>query len=137
MPGPPPKRSSERRRRNKEGAVDTAQALAGPVSQPPADDEWAPLARDWYEALALSGQARFYEPSDWQTARILASVLSRLVESDRPSAALLDSFMSGSARLLVTEADRRRMRLEIERVTDDGADAEVTALDDYRSALGG
>ena len=132
---PAPKRSSERRRRNKEGAVDTARAISGKVTQPPADPEWEPLARDWYCSLAESGQAQFYEPSDWQIARILAGVLSRNLASDRLSAALLDTFMSGTARLLVTEADRRRMRLEIDRHGDDGEDAELAVLDDYRDAL--
>ena len=135
MPGPVPKRSSERRRRNASGAVDTATAPSVPVSQPPAEPEWEPLARDWYLSLAESGQAQFYEPSDWQTARILAGVLSRNLASDRLSAALLDSFMAGSARLLVTEADRRRMRLEIDRQHDDGESAELAVLDDYRDAL--
>ena len=106
MPGPVPKRSSERRRRNKDGQVDTATALPGRVPQPPAEAEWEPLARDWYLSLAESGQAQFYEPSDWQTARILADVLSRNLAGGRLSAALLDTFMSGSARLLVTEAVR-------------------------------
>jgi hypothetical protein len=117
--------------------VDSAPALPGRVPQPPAEADWEPLARDWYLALAESGQAQFYEPSDWQTARILAGVLSRNLASDRMSAALLDSFLAGSARLLVTEADRRRMRLEIDRHNGDGEDAELTVLDDYRDALGG
>jgi hypothetical protein len=115
--------------------VEVAPALTGTVSQPPADPEWEPLARDWYTSLAESGQAQFYEPSDWQLARILAGVLSRNLAGDRLSAALLDTFMSGTARLLVTEADRRRLRVEIERGPAEGVDAEVTALDDYRDAL--
>ena len=33
--------------------------------------------KDWFRALKQSGQARFYEPSDWQTARLLAEVMSQ------------------------------------------------------------
>lgn len=115
MPGPPPKRSTERRRRNSP-AAELSPALPGPVDQPPADEAWHEIARDWYESLARSGQARYYEPSDWQTARVWAWALSgTLASPDGIDVKVLTAWQSASTELLTTEGARRRARLEIER----------------------
>lgn len=150
--GPIPKRSEERRRRNtdEEGPALTQAPSGAPVGLdlelvPPVNKRWHPIARRWYEALPLSGQAVFYEPSDWAMAQYAAELMSRLLRDKTPSGqvktpngqaiAALDSVM---ARLLTTEGDRRRARIELERRK---APAEtpsgVTVLDDYRSAFGG
>lgn len=139
--GPIPKRSSERRRRNKpEGAEVTTVPVATPSAQcPPADEAWHQIARDWYDSLAKSGQAVFYEPSDWATARYVAEAMSRGLSSSRFSAQLFAAVSSAMTELLTTEGARRRARLEIERGKPGEKEkpAGVTALDDYRSALGG
>lgn len=138
--GPVPKRTTERRRRNKsEGAeVTTVTAAKQHVECPPAHDSWHPIARDWYDSLAKSGQAVFYEPSDWATARYVAEAMSRGLESSRFSAQLFAAVSSAMTELLTTEGARRRARLEIERGgKSEEKPASVTALDDYRDALGG
>ena len=139
--GPVPKRSTERRRRNKpEGAeVTTVPAAKQSVQCPPADESWHQIARDWYDSLAESGQAVFYEPSDWATARYVAEAMSRGLSSSRFSAQLFAAVSSAMTELLTTEGARRRARLEIERGRPGEKEkpAGVTALDDYRSALGG
>lgn len=139
--GPVPKHSSERRRRNKpEGPEVTAVSVeGGAVEQPPASEEWHEIARDWYRSLAESGQARFYQPSDWQTARYVAEAMSRNLSAGRFSAQLFAAVSSAMTELLTTEGARRRARLEIERQGsgEDRKPAGVTALDDYRDALGG
>lgn len=138
--GPVPKRSSERRRRNKPegGSVTSVPVAAEMVECPPADEGWHPIARDWYESLAKSGQAVFYEPSDWATARYVAEAMSRGLESSRFSAQLFAAVSAAMTELLTTEGARRRARLEIERgAVGDEKPADVTALDDYRAALGG
>ena len=137
--GPVPKRSSERRRRNKpDGAAVTSVSAAQQVVEcPPPDESWHPIARDWYDSLAKSGQAVFYEPSDWATARYVAEAMSRGLSSSRFSAQLFAAVSSAMTELLTTEGARRRARLEIER--DGGGEekpADVTALDDYRALLG-
>ena len=92
-PGPPPKRSEARRRRNKDGVevmkVDLDDAIAGEVEipappEPMVDEEtgeerggWHPIAEDLYMSLTKSGQALFYEPSDWATAYAMCEALSR------------------------------------------------------------
>lgn len=134
MPGPVPKRSSERRRRNLEGRPDKVTAT-GTVEAPPADPTWHKIAADWYVALGKSAQSQFYEPSDWATAAYVADAMSRNLKAGRFSAQLFAATMAAMTNLLVTEGDRRRARLEIERAT--GAQvASVSPLDAYRDLTG-
>lgn len=138
--GPVPKRSTERRRRNKpEGIpITSAPAAVAAVECPPADKDWHPIAHDWYESLAVSGQAQFYEPSDWAAAELVVIAIDTFVK--KPSAMMLASIQSAMSNLLVTEGDRRRLRLELERVdpdADEGGDADVAWLDDARDRLRG
>lgn len=143
MPGPIPKRTEERRRRNKPAGKVAAAPAAVAVDQPAVSDGWHEMARDWYTSLAESGQSRFFEPSDWQQARVAAEILSRLLEAKtRTGAAALNgqalsAWLSMTTTLLVTEGDRRRLRVELQRgvVVDEDEDASVTALDAYRAQL--
>lgn len=73
--GPSPKRSTERVRRNAGAETDTV-AVDGAVEQPRADPKWAPAAKRWYASLAESGQATYFEPSDWEEARLVADLLT-------------------------------------------------------------
>lgn len=137
--GPAPKRTTQVRRRNKKDPVDTF-VVAGKVEIPPAADGWHELAKDWYESLKLSGQAKYFEPSDWRAARILAEVMTKNLRAKRFSAQLFQSVWSAMGDLLSTEADRRRVRMEIERELDkpaDDGDSEVAHLDAYRRRVAG
>lgn len=138
--GPVPKRSSARRRVNKESVPDTVE-VAGRVSMPKANSRWHPVAKGWYLSLAESGQSRFFEPSDWQAARYAAEVMSRALRDKPFSATLFRATWVAMADLMTTEAQRRRLRLEVDRqLAGAPAAAEpppgVTALDDYRRSLG-
>lgn len=139
--GPVPKRSDERRRRNKpvDGELQQVPSVGVAVAHPEASRTWHPIARDWYESLAVSGQARFYQASDWQAARYVAEAMSRNLDGSRFSAQLFAAVSSAMAELLTTEGARRRVRLEIEAapVEGGGRPAGVTALDEYRAGLGG
>ena len=137
--GPVPKRSNERRRRNKESKVETVKPLTEKVKQPPADPKWHPIAREWYESLAISGQAHFYEPSDWIFAKYVAEAMSRNLKAPKTkfSSVLFASVCSGMSDLLTTEAARRRVRMEIERNGVSEQPASVTAIADYRKRLSG
>jgi len=141
--GPIPKRSEERRRRNKDDGPGLVKAPSGPPADvpdlPEPDALWHPIAADWYMSLRDSGQAAFYQPSDWAMARYAAELMSRGLQSDRPPngqyVAALNSVM---ASLLTTEGDRRRARIELERKPAVKAvSASVTAIADYRSSIGG
>lgn len=137
--GPVPKRSTERRRRNKESKTETVTALTEKVEQPPADSKWHPIALEWYESLASSGQAKFYEPSDWIFAKYVAEAMSRNLRAPKTkfSSVLFASVCSGMSDLLTTEAARRRVRMEIERSDASEEPASVTAIADYRKRLSG
>ncbi|MCM8548897.1 hypothetical protein [Streptomyces sp. STCH 565 A] len=140
--GPIPKRSEERRRRNKADGPELVQAPSGPPADlpdlPGPDPAWHEIAYDWYLSLRESGQAAFYQPSDWAVARYAAELMSRGLASDRPPngqyVAALDSMM---ARLLTTEGDRRRARIELERQPAERPLAAVQPLDAYRDLTGG
>lgn len=136
--GPVPKRSDQRRRVNQtEGPITKAAASAeGPI--PDADPAWHPLARKYFDALKVSGQGRYFEPSDWMHAVVSMEILTRMLVSGRLSAQLYAAWTADTARLLVTEGDRRRMRLELERAPDvnPDADAGVASMDAWRERLG-
>lgn len=134
--GPVPKRSDRRVRRNKDGGeVERLAVDGGPVVAPPLGFETHEIAVSWYESLAESGQARYYEPSDWEYARYVANLMGRLLNSARPSSQMVAALNSAMNDLLTTEASRRRVRLEIDRgkPADDGENAAVIQL---RKGLG-
>jgi hypothetical protein len=141
--GPIPKRSEERRRRNKDDGPELIQAPAGGPEGlpdlPEPDPLWHPIAVDWYLSLRESGQAAFYEPSDWAVARYAADLMSKVLMSERgPNGQLVAALNSVMASLLTTEGDRRRARMELERKpAGRQAPASVTAIADYRSSIGG
>ena len=135
MPGPPPKRSDQRRRRNKPDesqanlTVVKDDAPRPVVKAPRVSPSWHPLMKDWFRALKQSGQARFYEPSDWQTARLLAEVMSQeLNNGEGVKASMLAEFNSAAASLMTTEGERRRLRVELQAA--DGA-----VVDDESSSV--
>lgn len=145
MPGPPPKRSEERRRRNKDGVetatVDISELIGREVQIPVADENWEPLTKSYWESFQSSGQAIFYEPSDWMTAYMLMEILDRWLKPQdvrvgeiRPAqqeggeveyvfeakvlaipGATLNAILKGMTSLMATEGDRRRLKIELER----------------------
>lgn len=138
--GPVPKRSDQRRRANKPDVPVKAAPAGNSVYRVPSPrPDWHPLARRWWLALAKSGQSRWYEPSDWEHAFVWADLLSRQMWSDKPSAMMLTAWDSASSRLLVTEGDRRRVRIELDR--DPGPDpdkeAGVASMRAWRDKLAG
>lgn len=101
---------------------------------------WDPIAADWYLSLRESGQAAFYQPSDWAVARYAAELMSRVLDcSERgPNGQLVAALNSVMSSLLTTEGDRRRARMELERKkTASPRLASVSPLDSYRDIAGG
>lgn len=149
--GPAPKRESQRRRRNKKDQPTTTAAGAAAVKAPAADRSWHPVAKWWYQSLAKSGQSQFYEPSDWALAQVVAESMSRdlkprqvlskdgsIYEVVQPiNGTSMASYLKAMSSLLVTEADRRRALIELERPTgsEEGDDADVSELSEYRNRL--
>lgn len=129
---PYPKRSTERRRANIDPNLEQAEA-GSRVSRPEPPEHWHSHVVAMWDALAESGQAQFYESSDWQFGFLLMERMSRLLDRDDPAPAAWRGVDEGLARLLVTEGDRRRMRLELERTSSKAqaqdAQAEATISD--------
>lgn len=135
--GPVPKRSEARRRTNEpETPIDRAPA-AETVEVPEPDADWHATARRIWDSLAASGQSRYYEPSDWSAAYLMCESISRDlrpqvvgVVQQGPNAgdiayaeiplkgASLSAYRAVMATLLMTEGDRRRASLELQRGSD-------------------
>lgn len=138
--GPVPKRSDQRRRRNKPDGVQTVRATAGAeITWPEAPADWPALITELYESLPVSGQAQFYEQSDVALARVALDGLATTVNSGKINGQLWSAAMSALGNLGVTEGDRRRMRIELERAAGEDQ-AELAAVADfeaYQRKLGG
>ena len=119
------------------------------------DPEWHPLASQWFASLQRSGQAAFYQPSDWATARLMAESMSRelspqpmIVASGKeahveyvtlpPKGASIAAWLRACAVLGATEGDRRRLTIELDRGDEDdrGDAADVSELEEYRRRRG-
>jgi hypothetical protein len=109
--GPVPKRLEHRRSHRSKAELATVNRAPGAVhvDQPAADESWHPMARDWYASLATSAGARWYQPSDWQTARVWAELLSRQLTSGRPSAQFMSAWSGAATELLTTTGARGRV----------------------------
>ena len=151
--GPVPKRSTQRRRKNAPAKPTTKAAGAKRVAIPKADPKWHAAAKRWYADLQKSGQAVFYQPSDWALAWIIAESMSRDLKPQVVGVteetgeviwaviplkgASLAGYLKAMSSLLVTEGDRRRVQLELTRPGegDDNGTPEVPSLDAYRDRL--
>ena len=83
--------------------------------------------KSWISAGSL-------EPSDWAQALLVAEAVDSFARE--PQAAMLRTILTASTSLLVTEGDRRRLQIELQRTTVDADEAAaVAALDSYRERL--
>lgn len=112
------------------------------------DPEWHPIAKRWFHSLRESAQSKFYEPSDWAMARIVAESISRdlkpqvvgvqedgeVIYATIPmKGAALAAYLKAMTALMVSEGDRRRLKIEIDRSSpEDAENDDVPNLDDYR-----
>lgn len=131
--GPIPERTSDLVGNHSAERANVTTARSGsdqPVSQPPPNPDWHPLAKSWYASFGASGQKVWYEPSDWMQLTLAAEQLSRELSEKVLSvtmhgekvygtgpitASTLSAVNSIAVRLLATEGDRRRMRIELTR----------------------
>ena len=130
MSGPPPKRSEQRRRRNKDGMPITKGEARGAAFIPAANPDWHPLATQLYDSIENSGQSGFYAESDWASAQVVCEALSReLNKGQRMSAQMFAALQTAMSNLLVTEGDRRRLRVELSKAPE--ADPDEQAALEY------
>lgn len=110
---PAPKRAEQVARRNKRPRAQVDGGDLYPAPMPTCPRGLHPIARRWYKSLAQSGQSQFYTASDWATALVAAHLLSEYMDGGRP-VAIMAEWRTLSASLLTTEADRRRVYLELQ-----------------------
>jgi hypothetical protein len=148
--GPIGKRDDERIRRNiPENPTVTVQAI-GTVEIPPLGDvshlgETHPLISEMYDSIRASAAVKFYEATDWQFARMTLYMLNQELiaaqNNGKPVGAMkLTAINQMLSALLLTEGDRRRARLEIERAPADSGSGKVLDVTDMlrqRLASGG
>lgn len=148
--GPIGKRDEERIRRNiPENPTETITVI-GSVKIPEMGDlshlgETHPIVEEMYESIKQSAAVKYYEPTDWQFARLALYTLNQELiaaqHNGKPVGAMkLTAINQMLSALLLTEGDRRRARLEIERVqnTDSGGKVlDITDVLKQRLASGG
>jgi hypothetical protein len=110
-------------------------AMAGDVKPPPLPAKTHAVARRWYKALKASGQATYFEPSDWAAALYVAAAMTRNLEAERFSAQMFAAVWSAMDDLLTTESSRRRVRIEVARAVEDNS-AEESEFERYKKAVG-
>ncbi|UFD97943.1 minor tail protein [Streptomyces phage Pablito] len=137
--GPIPNRESDLARPRSRKGTDEQEAKKGlmrKVTVPRADPEWHPIAKQLYDSLKKSGQADFYQQSDWALAYALCDDLSHYKKSSKRSAQMAQTLYSALGNLLVTEGDRRRVRIELQEPEPETTSAAVLAIADYKQDLG-
>jgi len=147
MSGPVPNRSEDLARPRERKGSDQVSVTKGelrPVHIPRADRTWHPIAKRFYNSLKTSGQSDFYQDSDWALAYSIADDLSYyknpLINRDgeeyhKRSGQMLQTIYSAMTNLLVTEGDRRRVRIELSAPVEEGDSAAILAIADYRAEL--
>jgi hypothetical protein len=140
-PGPVPKRKATLlgHRSKADRAAVTKALLTGVTGPATVDRRWHPVARRWYRAIQQSGQAQFFEPTDWALAWYVAHEMSRSLSGNVAfwSSNNVKNVMAAAEMLLSTESSRRRARIEVERQPQGtGATGEKPKeLRDYRTRL--
>ena len=138
MPGPVPNREADLARPRERKGSDQQSVTKGvmkDVTVPRADPDWHPAARRLWDGLKTSGQADFYQNSDWALAWSLMDDLSYYKKSGKRSGQMLQTIMTALERLLVTEANRRRVRIELHEPEEETQSAAVLAIADYQAEL--
>lgn len=139
MPGPVPNRSEDLARPRERKGSDVQAVTKGlmrEVKVPNGDRNWHPIAKRLWDSLKSSGQADFYQNSDWAFAYSLCEDLSYYKKSGKRSGQMLQTIYSAFERLLVAEGDRRRVRIELTEPVPEQDTAAVLAIADYKKDLG-
>lgn len=79
------------------------------------DDMWHPIAKMVWESARESGQSEWFQQSDIAMLWSICEDLSLYKLSSRRSAQMLDVLMKTLGNLMMTEGDRRKVRLELQK----------------------
>lgn len=133
---PPPKRDAERARSNEPASGAARHGEMKPVSIPNADRRhWHPRAVSLYESLKSSGQADYFQNSDWAYAKVICDYLTQCY-SRGFKAMDMANINAMVGRLGVTEGDRRQiLRVELDAPQVEEKSAAEQAIDAYANVL--
>lgn len=149
MPGPIPKPDAQlqrpRTRKGKEIVPTTVGERKPVLDKPEPDPSWHPLAIGLYGSVENSGQSEFYQESDWWVLFFVCESISHYLKptvwvddsgvertSTKRNGQILSAINSAMTSLLLTEGDRRRVRMELQAPPEVQPDLTVVAMDKYR-----
>lgn len=137
-PGPVPKRDEDRIRRNKEsedGLTTKSFSMDDDVEIPHAYFFNHEVNEMWL-ALRISVNVKYFEPSDWAYAlwvfRQMDTTYNNASNGRPISAKLIEVYDGMLSKLLLTEADRRRLKIEANRGKKDNDGVLINAEDMFR-----
>jgi hypothetical protein len=139
MPGPVPNHSDDLARdRSRKGGdqMPLTKGTRRETEWPEPDPEWHHLAIDVYNGCRNSGQADFYQQSDIALLASLCDDLSYAKNRVQRSGQLLQTIYTNMSNLLVSEGDRRRVRIELDEPKQETDSASLSLMSDYREGLG-
>lgn len=113
-----------------------------------ADPEWHPIAARLYNSCRTSGQSAFYQDSDWAILWSLCEDLSHYKQGSKGvdretgelynkarSGQMLQAIMSQLNSLLLTEGERRRVRIELSEPEPDEKVGHLALVKQMRAGL--
>lgn len=144
--GPVPYRTEElsrprdANRKTAEGTrPDVKRGMLKPATPYQPDEEWHPTAIRLYEAAIESGQAEFFQQSDWALLYSACEDISAMKmmqeKTGKPHAEQMKALYGVLSTLMFAEADRRRLRIELMGEEDDSESYGEAAVQGYRERL--
>lgn len=137
--GPLPKRSDEPHSRGggmdapgKDGFIHTVSPAGNNVTIPEADPTWHPIARYVWNGMLESGARRFYESTDWALLYSVCDDISYYKRCERRSGQMLSSINAMLTSLLLSEGDRRRVGIELQKTAETPVESDgVASMRDF------
>lgn len=126
--GPLPKRSDEPHTRGagmdspgKDGFIHTVSPAGNNVTVPEPDPDWHYIARYVWDAMLESGANRYYESTDWAVLFSICDDISYYKRTGKRSGQMLATINGMLTSLLLTEGDRRRVGIELQKTDEQAA----------------
>lgn len=139
--GPVPNRSddlSRKRNANRANRPDltTGEHLEPKIPEP--NPEWGKVTMIIWDSFHNSGQCTWWQETDWSKAYFMCEQIDRHEKNPtaRGSAQNLTTIVQMMSNLMMTEAERRRARIELERPRPIEEPIELQAVRDLKSDLG-
>lgn len=135
--GPVPKRSQERTRNNKVNAAGIAlkKGVALPYEWYEPGEDWPEPVVRFYESFKESGMQAFLQQTDVAQLYMGCQLLAEEWAKPRRSALLMGEAFKLLRDLGATEAERRRMQIELDTPQVQEVDAKVVAMESAKARL--